>query len=159
MCACRVWVRCSPSKLFYYTEPRLSGLTRWLNRITSRQRDPTMLAQMRLEEFAMRLQRDNPLPPIHYKVRSADDACSIRSVCSSTHSVPKCTWRNLPCACIATMQSPRWTLSSLVHAGCTGTAQASNPTLPLHHNSGCPLRGRADHLQGPSMDPADHCKF
>ena len=27
-----------------------------------------MLAKIRLEEFAMRLQRDNPLPPIHYQV-------------------------------------------------------------------------------------------
>ena len=103
-----MWVRCSPSKLFYYTEPKLTRLTRWLNRLSTRQRDPTMLAKIRLEEFAMRLQRDNPLPPIHYQVSSR--LCYLhaayRALCELSKSPrwPKSGWRSLRCACSVTIR-------------------------------------------------------
>ena len=43
-------------------------MMKWYNRVFSTAKAPTMLAKLRLEEFAMRMQRDCPLPPIFYKV-------------------------------------------------------------------------------------------
>ena len=58
-------MRCAPSLLFYYTEPKM---TKWYNWLFSVAKAPTMLAKMRLEEFAVRMQRGCPLPPIYYQV-------------------------------------------------------------------------------------------
>ena len=70
----RVWVRCAPSLWFYYTEPKMAG---WYNRLFSVAKAPSMLAKMRLEEFAVRMQRACPLPPVYYQARPAFCKSSI----------------------------------------------------------------------------------
>ena len=114
----RVWVRCAPSLLFYYTEPKM---TKWYNRLFSVAKAPTMLAKMRLEEFAVRMQRDCPLPPIYYQVRQYTAWGLMRALGLAV--VPLACQAQDPVLLLRLKEVVCWCVLQQRHANCASLAQ------------------------------------